>query len=60
MAETRCQDLPELDRRDALEVGERNSGYKAHLLEKDIIVPNPTGSLIVLSRRGRLAKAGSA
>ena len=60
MAETRCQDLPELARRDALEVAERNSGYKAHLLEKDIIVPNPTGSLIVLSFRGRRARVGSA
>lgn len=33
MAETRYQDLPELGRRDAVEVAERNPGYKAHHLE---------------------------
>ena len=45
MAETRYQDLPELDRRDALEVAERNTGYKAHLLEKDIWVVATLGVL---------------
>ncbi len=45
MAETRYQDLPELNRRDALEVAERNSGYKAHLLEKDIWVVATLGVL---------------
>ena len=38
MAETRYQELPIDDRRDALEVAERSSSHKAHLLEKDIWV----------------------
>ena len=36
MAETRYQDLSADDRRDALQVAERGSNHKAHLLEKDI------------------------
>ena len=38
MAETRYEDLSAADRRDALEVVERGSSHKAHLLEKDIWV----------------------
>ena len=38
MAETRYQDLSADDRRDALQVAERGSNHKAHLLEKDIWV----------------------
>ena len=38
MAETRYQDLSGDDRRDALEVAERSSNHRAHLLEKDIWV----------------------
>ena len=38
MPETRYQDLPERERRDALGVAESNCGRKAHLLEKDIWV----------------------
>ena len=45
MAETRYQDLPEPDRLDALKVAERNTGYKAHLLEKDIWVVATLGVL---------------
>ena len=45
MAETRFQDLPEGDRRDALYVAERNTGCKAHLLEKDIWVVATLGVL---------------
>lgn len=33
MADTCHQDSPELGRRDAVEVAERNTGYKAHHLE---------------------------
>lgn len=33
MADTRNQDLPELGCRDAVEVAERNPGYKTHHLE---------------------------
>lgn len=36
MAEQGFQDLPPDDRRDALEVAERSSSHKAHLLEKDV------------------------
>ena len=45
MAETRFQDLSADDRRDALEVTERNSSYKAHLLEKDVWVVATLGVL---------------
>ena len=38
MAEARYQDLTDADRRDVLEVVERASVHKAHLLEKDIWV----------------------
>ena len=38
MAEARYQDLSDAERRDALEVVERASVHKAHLLEKDIWV----------------------
>ena len=38
MAEARYQDLSVDDRRDALEVAERTSSHKAHLLEKDVWV----------------------
>ena len=38
MAETRYQELSDADRRDVLEVVERASVHKAHLLEKDIWV----------------------
>ena len=38
MVKTRFQDLSEDDRRDALEVAERNSSQRAHLLEKDVWV----------------------
>ena len=38
MAEARYQDLSDADRRDVLEVVERASVHKAHLLEKDIWV----------------------
>ena len=38
MAEERYQDLPARDRRDALEVAERSSSQRAHLLEKDLWV----------------------
>ena len=38
MAETRYPDLSVDDRRDALEVAERSSSQKAHLLEKDVWV----------------------
>ena len=45
MAETRYQDLSAHDRRDALEVAERNSSHKAHLLEKDVWVVATLGVL---------------
>ena len=45
MAETRFQDLSADDRRDALAVAERNSGLKAHLLEKDVWVVATLGAL---------------
>ena len=45
MAETRFQDLSADDRRDALEVTERNSSHKAHLLEKDVWVVATLGAL---------------
>ena len=38
MADARYQDLSAADRRDALEVAERSSSQKAHLLEKDVWV----------------------
>ena len=38
MADARYQDLSATDRRDALEVAERSSSQKAHLLEKDVWV----------------------
>ena len=38
MAEVRYQDLSDAERRDALEVVERASVHKVHLLEKDIWV----------------------
>ena len=45
MAETRYEDLSADDRRDALEVVERGSDHKAHLLEKDIWVVATLGVL---------------
>ena len=45
MAETRYEDLSADDRRDALEVVERGSNHKAHLLEKDIWVVATLGAL---------------
>ncbi|MDE0038713.1 MAG: nucleotidyl transferase AbiEii/AbiGii toxin family protein [Gammaproteobacteria bacterium] len=45
MAETRYQDLSADDMRDALEVAERGSSYKAHLLEKDVWVVVTLGAL---------------
>ncbi len=45
MTEQRFQDLSSDDRRDALEVAERNSSHKAHLLEKDIWVVAALGIL---------------
>ncbi len=45
MTEQRFQDLSSDDRRDALEVAERNSSRKAHLLEKDIWVVAALGIL---------------
>ena len=45
MAEIRFQDLSADDRRDALEVAERNTGLKAHLLEKDVWVVATLGVL---------------
>lgn len=45
MAETRYQDLSADDRRDALQVAERGSNHKAHLLEKDIWVVATLGVL---------------
>ncbi len=49
MAETRFQDLSPDDRRDALEVAERNSSHKAHLLEKDLWVVAALGILFEAS-----------
>ena len=45
MAETRYQDHSADDRRDALQVAERGSNHKAHLLEKDIWVVATLGVL---------------
>ena len=45
MAETRYQEFSVDDRRDALEVVERGSDHKAHLLEKDIWVVATLGVL---------------
>ena len=45
MAEARYQDLSDTERRDALEVVERASVHKAHLLEKDIWVVATLGVL---------------
>ena len=45
MAEARYQDLSADDRRDALQVAERGSNHKAHLLEKDIWVVATLGVL---------------
>ncbi|MCY4311467.1 MAG: hypothetical protein OXC54_09200 [Rhodospirillaceae bacterium] len=45
MAERGFQNLSSDDRRNALEVVERNSNHKAHLLEKDIWVVATLGAL---------------
>ena len=45
MAEARHQDLSADDRRDALQVAERGSNHKEHLLEKDIWVVATLGVL---------------
>lgn len=45
MPETRYQDLPENERREALEVAEITSGNKAHLLEKDVWIVAALGIL---------------
>ncbi len=45
MAEERYQDLPAGDRRDALEVAERSSSQRVHLLEKDVWVVATLGVL---------------
>lgn len=45
MAETRYQDLPDTERRDALEVAERAGSHEAHLFEKDIWIVATLGVL---------------
>lgn len=58
MAETRYQDLSPHDRRDALEVAERNSSHKAHLLEKDVWVVATLGVLFDAPFAGNLIFKG--
>ena len=58
MAETRYQDLSAGDRRDALEVAERNSNHKAHLLEKDVWVVGTLGVLFDAPFAGNLTFKG--
>ena len=58
MAETRYQDLSPHDRRDALEVAERNSGQKAHLLEKDVWIVATLGVLFDAPFAGNLIFKG--
>ena len=45
MAETRYQDLSDVERRDALEVAERSGSHEAHLFEKDIWIVATLGVL---------------
>ncbi len=58
MAETRYRDLSSDDRRDALEVAERISGHKAHLLEKDVWVVATLGVLFDAPFAGSLTFKG--
>ena len=58
MPETRFQDLSPEDRRDALEVAERNSSHKAHLLEKDVWVVTTLGVLFDAPFGSRLTFKG--
>ena len=58
MAEPRYQDLSADDKRDALEVAERNSSHKAHLLEKDVWVVATLGVLFNAPFAGHLTFKG--
>ena len=58
MSEARFQDLSPDDRRDALEVAERNSSHKAHLLEKDVWVVATLGILFEAPFAGHLTFKG--
>ena len=58
MAETRFHHLSLDDRRDALEVAERNSSHKAHLLEKDVWVVATLGVLFDTPFAGNLIFKG--
>lgn len=58
MAETRFHHLSLDDQRDALEVAERNSSHKAHLLEKDIWVVATLGVLFDTPFAGNLIFKG--
>ena len=53
MAETRYQDLSADDRRDALQVAERGSNHKAHLLEKDITLMEQADGAVRRDRGAR-------
>ncbi len=58
MAEQVFQNLSPDDRRDALEVAERNSSHKAHLLEKDVWVVATLGVLFDAPFAGNLIFKG--
>ncbi len=58
MAERGFQNLSPDDRRDALEVAERNSSHKAHLLEKDVWVVATLGVLFDAPFAGNLIFKG--
>jgi len=58
MPEARFQDLSPDDRRDALEVAERNGSHKAHLLEKDVWVVATLGILFEAPFAGHLTFKG--
>lgn len=58
MADVRYQDLPGDDRRDAIEVVERRSGYRAHLLEKDIWIVTTLRALFDAPFAGHLTFKG--
>ena len=58
MPEARFQDLSPDDRRDALEVAERNGSHKAHLLEKDVWFVATLGILFEAPFAGHLTFKG--
>ncbi len=60
MHETRYETLTAADRRDVLEAAERNSNYKAHLLEKDIWIVATLRVIFKVPFAGHLTFKGGA